>query len=342
MDAGQNCYSDYGSGSSSNSSTSWPPQDIWCFQSPQRNVDRPVEEKSASYQDLVTGKCTLQDIMKEFQMNGLDSPYTPFEDRVWSNRADGLSGLGPAGAYCRQSSWPAPERSPAPRLPRPRSEYLAGSSLASLASAPASQAPATPVEFNPSEFTTSTPVEELTAGEAPACLTAEQAYLLKSLPNAVLFSLLQDMERLRAELLKRNKKSTVECRFCKNNGERESYFRAHALKDAAGRVTCPVLRAFVCKRCGAHGDSAHTSKYCPLSTHDERMKSTAMLRSVRLASGRRRASSLAPPVSAAEHCPAFGDKSAPSVGTDTNMYNPYSVSSPLDPLWAALEQKLLL
>ncbi|KAJ8733600.1 hypothetical protein PYW07_014151 [Mythimna separata] len=333
MEAGQNCYSDYGSGSSSNSSTSWPPQDIWSFQQPQRTLDRPVEEKSASYQDLVAGKCTLQDIMKEFQMNGLDTPYTPFEDKIWSNRADGLSGLGPAGAYCRQASWPAPERSPAPRLPRPRSEYLPAPASAP---APAPQAP--PVDFNPIEFTSSTPVE----GEAPASLTAEQAYLLKSLPNAVLFSLLQDMERLRADLQKRNKKSTVECRFCKNNGERESYFRAHALKDAAGRVTCPVLRAFVCKRCGAHGDSAHTSKYCPLSTHDERMKSTAMMRSVRMASGRRRTSSLAAPPSAADHYMGYADKAAPSVVTDTNMYNTYSLASPLDPLWAALEQKLLL
>lgn len=42
---------------------------------------------------------------------------------------------------------------------------------------------------------------------------------------------------------KKNKKPLPnECVFCRNNGEEESYYRQHLLKDADGRVLCPVLR----------------------------------------------------------------------------------------------------
>ncbi|KAI6652661.1 nanos 1 [Oopsacas minuta] len=53
------------------------------------------------------------------------------------------------------------------------------------------------------------------------------------------------------------------CVFCRNNGEPESVFKTHILKDANGRVNCPVLRAYTCPTCGASGDDAHTLKYCP-------------------------------------------------------------------------------
>ena len=54
------------------------------------------------------------------------------------------------------------------------------------------------------------------------------------------------------------------CVFCKNNGEDESYFLSHTLKDDDGTVLCPVLRAYHCPVCGATGPVAHTIKYCPV------------------------------------------------------------------------------
>ena len=71
------------------------------------------------------------------------------------------------------------------------------------------------------------------------------------------------------------------------------------------------------------------------------MKSTAMMRSVRMASGRRRPNSLTPSTNPSEQYMVFGE-TTPSVISDTNVYNTYALTSPLDPLWAALEKKLML
>ena len=53
------------------------------------------------------------------------------------------------------------------------------------------------------------------------------------------------------------------CVFCRNNGEDKSFYSSHVLKDAKGRTTCPILRAYTCPICSAKGDSSHTIKYCP-------------------------------------------------------------------------------
>ena len=46
-----------------------------------------------------------------------------------------------------------------------------------------------------------------------------------------------------SSIKKKNKKPLpTECVFCKNNGEDRPYYKNHLLKDADGRVICPVLR----------------------------------------------------------------------------------------------------
>lgn len=55
------------------------------------------------------------------------------------------------------------------------------------------------------------------------------------------------------------------CVFCRNNGETESVYTSHVLKDADGRTSCPILRAYTCPICKANGDNSHTIKYCPLN-----------------------------------------------------------------------------
>lgn len=42
---------------------------------------------------------------------------------------------------------------------------------------------------------------------------------------------------------RKNKKPLpTECVFCKNNGEMPAFFKGHILKDADGKVICPILR----------------------------------------------------------------------------------------------------
>ncbi|KAK4469044.1 hypothetical protein MN116_007508 [Schistosoma mekongi] len=53
------------------------------------------------------------------------------------------------------------------------------------------------------------------------------------------------------------------CVFCRNNNELEEVYTSHKIKDRFGRVTCPILRQFICPVCGATKDRAHTIKYCP-------------------------------------------------------------------------------
>ena len=68
------------------------------------------------------------------------------------------------------------------------------------------------------------------------------------------------------------------CVFCRNNGETESFYTSHYLKDSDGKVTCPVLRAYTCPLCGANGDAAHTIKYCPENSQSVKNGSNGMKR----------------------------------------------------------------
>ncbi|CAK1600464.1 unnamed protein product [Parnassius mnemosyne] len=312
---GLNYYSDYGSGSSSETFSPWGSQETWQpLQNHIQETEKMNREKSASFSD-VTPKRSIDAVLQEFRMNGSDSPYDPDEDAL--NKRTALMGLGPASVYLRQKSWPAPERSPVINLPQP---------LPSPA---------------PSSHTVSSKSSPTLHVEQTEMLTAEQLQVLSSLPRAVLKFLLRElqMHRERGILTQDEIADTRGCAFCRSNGERAAWYRGHALR-VAGRVRCPVLRALTCRRCGARGDAAHTLKYCPLATPDEREKSAAMMRSIRSASGRRRAQQLTPSNSASEYYVRFGE-TTPSVIQDGNIYNKYE-HAPLDPIWAALEKKLML
>ncbi|XP_071949065.1 nanos homolog 1-like isoform X2 [Antedon mediterranea] len=58
------------------------------------------------------------------------------------------------------------------------------------------------------------------------------------------------------------------CVFCKNNGEVETVYMSHVLKNGDGKVRCPILRKYTCPICGMNGDHAHTIKYCPRNRED--------------------------------------------------------------------------
>ncbi|NP_001161595.1 nanos-like protein [Saccoglossus kowalevskii] len=84
------------------------------------------------------------------------------------------------------------------------------------------------------------------------------------------------------------KKAQQVCVFCRNNGESESVYADHALKDSEGKVTCPVLRRYTCPICGANGDEAHTIKYCPHGNKNDEQPSMKMLKATRTSTGKKR------------------------------------------------------
>ncbi|NXQ98175.1 NANO3 protein, partial [Sagittarius serpentarius] len=74
------------------------------------------------------------------------------------------------------------------------------------------------------------------------------------------------------------------CAFCKHNGEAKHVYSGHSLRDAGGRVQCPVLRSYVCPQCGATQDRAHTKRFCPLT---RRGYTSVYSRSARNSAGKR-------------------------------------------------------
>ncbi|KAK2172143.1 hypothetical protein NP493_989g00006 [Ridgeia piscesae] len=77
------------------------------------------------------------------------------------------------------------------------------------------------------------------------------------------------------------------CVFCRNNGESEAVYSSHMLKDAEGKICCPVLYIYTCPICGASGPDAHTIKYCP-QNHGGDSCNVKALKTSRTSAGRRR------------------------------------------------------
>ena len=98
--------------------------------------------------------------------------------------------------------------------------------------------------------------------------------LANEINNPLPSSALLERGTLSVRLPTRPMKQQV-CVFCRNNGESESFYTSHCLKDAEGKVTCPVLRAYTCPLCGANGDLAHTIKYCPENSQASKLSPTA-------------------------------------------------------------------
>lgn len=61
------------------------------------------------------------------------------------------------------------------------------------------------------------------------------------------------------------------CTFCKSNGESSNVYSSHLLRNDKNEIECPILMAFVCPKCGATGKTAHTIKYCPWLSENERV-----------------------------------------------------------------------
>ena len=60
------------------------------------------------------------------------------------------------------------------------------------------------------------------------------------------------------------------CNFCFNNKEPVEVWSSHDLKDErTGKIACTILRKYVCPRCGATGDHAHTNRYCPKNKSED-------------------------------------------------------------------------
>ena len=55
----------------------------------------------------------------------------------------------------------------------------------------------------------------------------------------------------------------VQCNYCRKMQQPPSCYLTHRTRDGNGLVVCPLLRLVRCALCGASGDFAHTTTYCP-------------------------------------------------------------------------------
>lgn len=75
------------------------------------------------------------------------------------------------------------------------------------------------------------------------------------------------------------------CNFCKSNKEPAFVYSTHNLRDSNGKLTCPVLRRYKCRHCGATGDDAHTDSYCPTLPAERRLSVKSFLWTNRTSAG---------------------------------------------------------
>jgi len=76
------------------------------------------------------------------------------------------------------------------------------------------------------------------------------------------------------------------CNFCFNNKEPVEVWSSHNLKDDSGKIACHILRKYVCPKCKATGDKAHTNRYCPKNQVGDPVSSIKDLNTGRTSAGR--------------------------------------------------------
>ncbi|KAF6773470.1 hypothetical protein AHF37_06973 [Paragonimus kellicotti] len=95
----------------------------------------------------------------------------------------------------------------------------------------------------------------------------EASYRRTEYTQQHLLAFTEFLRRFRTVVRRKKEEGLDLCAFCRNNGEPFAVYITHKVRDANGRVTCPVLRLLSCPLCKSTGDLAHTIKYCPYKKH---------------------------------------------------------------------------
>ena len=99
----------------------------------------------------------------------------------------------------------------------------------------------------------------------PADINCDVAEM-KPVKDQQLFKILKKVRDAEKRKKFTNRYPKMQCKFCKNNGERPDVYTKHQLI-VDGITVCPLLRHYTCHLCGQTGDNAHTLRHCPLYTH---------------------------------------------------------------------------